>query len=86
MPGRSLGSCSFNHLVKGAFIGPSDDIGVNQRSSSLAKPADDVAASAMASGKIWGNLIRMIVVTPSTLGSFVVLADGVVRTVLDLIL
>jgi hypothetical protein len=28
----------------------------------------------------------MIVVTPSTLGSFVVLADGVVRTVMDLIL
>jgi hypothetical protein len=43
----------------------------------LANPADDVAASASASGKIWGNLMRMIVVTPSTVGSFVVLTDGV---------
>ena len=62
----------------GAFIGPSVESGVNQRSSSLANPADDVAASASASGKIWGNLMRMIVVTPSNAGSFVVLADDVV--------
>jgi hypothetical protein len=31
----------------------------------LANPTDAVAASAKASGRMWENLIRMIVVTPS---------------------
>jgi hypothetical protein len=65
-------------LVKGAFIGPSDDIGVNQRSSSLANPADIVVASATASGKIWGNLGRIMVVTPSKVESFLRLMRNVV--------
>jgi hypothetical protein len=66
-PGRSLDRCSFNHWVKGAFMGPSEDMGVNQRASSAANPTDAVAASAATIGKIWRNLIRMIVDTPSNL-------------------
>jgi hypothetical protein len=57
--GRFFGKFSLTHSSRGTLAGPSDAMGINQRSSSLLKPDAAVENSAAMTMKLRGNLIRI---------------------------